>query len=246
MVNYEQSGETITVELDSGETVASGELVQIETNLFGVAQSDADGDADESVACLRKGIFSLRIAAPGGSGLSAGAPMYFDGGPTSDVSSDAIGPKVGYLIEDVGAAETSASVLLVPEASGMFVEGVAELDASSGLAIGDTEFGPELPAGAVVIEAMLNVQTTFTSATDAATIALGLDTDAEGELEAAIAISDGTNPFDAGLRHSDADGDAANATTPLTAPRRFLATVAVEALTDGMLQVIYRYFVPAS
>lgn len=249
MLNYINSGDRITVALDSGETVTSGDLVEIDSNLYGVAQADGDGDDGDSVVLLRSGRFNLTITA--GTAGSAGAPVYHDAG-VSGVTLKAIGPRVGYLADDLGAADTEADVVLTPDAGGsVFVEGVAELDiaraeASEGAGVPsgtDVEFGDELPAGAVIVEAYINVGTTFASATDAATIALGLKTDAEGDLDAAIAISNAGNPWDAGTRVSDAHSGG-SPTTKLTAARRFVANFAGgETVTAGRLQVLYRYFV---
>lgn len=98
-----------------------------------------------------------------------------------------------------------------------------------------------LPANFVITQAWIHVLTTFTSATDAATIKLGY-TGADTAFDAAIAISDGTNPWDAAApRVSD------NAATGLVAAfitaaagDAILATVAVEALTAGKLLVVIK------
>ena len=236
MINYLNSGDLFTLDLESGESVTSGDLVFLDGGVFGVAQKDGDGDTDaNAVACKRSGKYSLAITA--GNTAVSGDPAYYDGG-LPGVTTEAIGPMVGFFAEDLGAGDTEIEVVLVPTPGGMvFGEGIAELDASSGLAIGDTEFGGELPIGAVIVESHIHVETTFTSATDAATIALGLTTDAEGEIDTAIAISHGTSPWDAGTRAGDPY------TTPLTDRRRFVANVAVEALTAGRLQLAYKYAV---
>ena len=113
-------------------------------------------------------------------------------------------------------------------------------------------FGPTLPDNAVVLFYWYEVTTTFTSATDAGTIALGLDTDDANGFKVAIAISAASNPYDAGA-HPNAGDIAADATGPnwliatqttkLTAARQFNATVAVEALTAGQLIVYAIYMV---
>src|SRR5678809_1100409 len=57
--------------------------------------------------------------------------------------------------------------------------------------------GVYLPTKAIIINAWVDVVTTFTSATDAATIALKVE--GTGDLTAAIAISDASNVWDAGV-----------------------------------------------
>jgi hypothetical protein len=108
-----------------------------------------------------------------------------------------------------------------------------------------------LPKGAILSQAFFDIQTTFTSATDAATIAVGV-TGATGAFDAAIAISNGGNPWDAGRRAADeptnqtvipaalSDFHAAAASTSVFV----LATVAVEALTAGKFVLNVEYYIP--
>lgn len=115
--------------------------------------------------------------------------------------------------------------------------------------------GVYLPIGAVVVNAFYQVKTTFTSATDAATIAL--KTEGAGDLKVAIAISDASNVWDAGA-HGCLPGNPALATVAgdtgilqaartaatyitLTAEREIVATVAVEALTAGKAIIFVEY-----
>ena len=125
-------------------------------------------------------------------------------------------------------------------------------------AIGAHGLGVTIPSGAIITNAFYIVNTTFTSATDAATIALHVE--GAGDLKAAIAISDASNVWDAGTRsclpgHFALDGNAltaigmaaADAASYIvtTAEREVTATVAVEALTgSGELTLYVEYFVP--
>lgn len=118
--------------------------------------------------------------------------------------------------------------------------------------------GVYIPSGAVILRAYVDVVTTFTSATDAATIAIKVQ--GAGDAVAAIAISDATNVWDAGIHGTlfnapnlgaDAAHDSAlevialDAATKLktTANREITATVAVEALTAGKAYVFVEYVV---
>jgi hypothetical protein len=116
--------------------------------------------------------------------------------------------------------------------------------------------GVFIPSGAIVTRAFYRVNTTFTSATDAATIALKIE--GAGDLKAAIAISAAGDVYDAGVRsclpgHYALDGNAltaiamaaADAASAIntTANREIVATVAVEALTAGKLTLFVEYVV---
>lgn len=79
-----------------------------------------------------------------------------------------------------------------------------------------------IPDNAVVTAVTYDVITTVTSSSDAATIALQLPTD--GLLSTAIAISDGTNPWDAGAH-------LASVITPIA--QKTTAARALEILTAG-------------
>jgi len=119
--------------------------------------------------------------------------------------------------------------------------------------------GVYLPTKAIITNAWVDVITTFTSATDAATIALKAQN--AGDLTAAIAISDASNVWDAGL-HGCLPGSYAEATVAgdtaildaarkaasfikLTAERELIATVAVEALTAGKAVIYVEYTIGA-
>lgn len=116
--------------------------------------------------------------------------------------------------------------------------------ASYDLVDSDTGAAFELPLNAAVIDGVAAAKTTFTSATDAGTIALGIATDSAAGLKAAIAISNGANPWDAGVRTALIPvGTAATITTKTTNKRKIQAVVAVEALTAGVLDVLIKYIV---
>lgn len=132
---------------------------------------------------------------------------------------------------------------------------------SSGVAnttIAGHGLGVYIPTKAVVTNVWVDVVTTFTSATDAATIALKVQS--ANDLVTAIAISDASNVWDAGLHGSKCgsfalDGNALTALAmaaaqsasqiKLTAERELTATVAVEVLTAGKAVVFAEYFVSA-
>ena len=92
-----------------------------------------------------------------------------------------------------------------------------------------------LPDNAVVVRGYYRVTTTFTSAADTATISIGIPTDDVAGFVAAIAINDGSNPWDAGWHEMIQTGTAASFSEAATAQRAINITVAVQALTAGKL-----------
>ena len=117
--------------------------------------------------------------------------------------------------------------------------------------------GVFLPTKAIITKVWVDVVTTFTSASaDAGTIALHVQ--AADDIVAAIAISDASNVWDAGMHGSkigfpnfgaDAAHDSAlevaalfaGTYLKLTAAREITATVAAAALTAGKMNVYVEY-----
>jgi len=166
--------------------------------------------------------------------ITLGMGMFWDA--TNGVATQkAIGPYLGVATK---AAASGAAYVEVLVDVGTQLPGVrvvnAVLDQTLNSAIGvHTLPGATVPAGWIVIAYGYRVITTFTSATDAATIALGVQTDGAAGLKTALAISNGANPWDAGIV------GLVTAAAPVftTAARSLVATVAVEALTAGKLTV---------
>lgn len=109
-----------------------------------------------------------------------------------------------------------------------------EFTATSGKAIAAHGLSLIVPAGSVVTRVVYKVLTTFTSATDAGTIALSIV--GANDVVSAVAISNGGNPWDAAAL------PVATIVTPTLATwlvaasdLEVTATVAVEALTAGKL-----------
>jgi len=116
--------------------------------------------------------------------------------------------------------------------------------ATDGGAIGTVTLrGGALPDNAIIDRAWYEVTTTFTSATDAATIGLGVATDDATGIVAATAISGMGNIWDAGIQAAIDPSTVADFTTKTTAARDIIATVAVEDLTAGALVLHIEYSV---
>lgn len=95
-----------------------------------------------------------------------------------------------------------------------------------------------LPAKAIITRLSYDVLTTFTSATDAATVALSVE--GANDLKSAVAISDVSNPWDAGI-HAGIPVATAATYVKTTVARSIVVTVAVEALTAGKMYVYADY-----
>ena len=95
-----------------------------------------------------------------------------------------------------------------------------------------------IPDNACVTLDSYDVLTTCTSAGDTGTLKVGLATD--GDLSTAIAINDGTNPWDSGMHFG-------SAATPLavktTGARLIVVTTATQAFTAGKIVFCFRYYV---
>ena len=113
--------------------------------------------------------------------------------------------------------------------------------AVDGGAISAIDLGVTLPDNAIILDGMVDVITTLTSATDAATIAIHAE--AADDIVTAVAILTATD-WDAGLHAIKQLGTAATA-TKLTAARAITATIAVEAVTAGKFVVFLRYVLSA-
>ena len=105
--------------------------------------------------------------------------------------------------------------------------------------------GVTLPDNAIVTRAWYEVLTTLTSGgADAATVSIDIPTDDVAGIVAAIAISDGTNPWAAGLHDAIQTGTAANFAEKCTAARQISITVAGgQDLTAGKFILFAEYVV---
>lgn len=131
----------------------------------------------------------------------------------------------------------------------------ATFDATDGKAIGTHNLAGKLPVGAIITDAFIDVTTTFTSATDAATISVGTQTAAD--LVAATAISAARNIWDAGRKKTlvgnyaldgnaltqvaMADAEAGTLIKVATSAKPVSIVVASEALTAGVFTVFVEY-----
>jgi len=157
------------------------------------------------------------------------------------VAADAISVAAGGITNAKVADTTGAAGLALPKTALV----VYDFAVDGGTAGTITLTGaPTIPDKAVVYVESYRVLTTCTSASDAATVALSLPTD--GALTTAVAISDGSNPWDQGVFSRIAGGLATPLTKLTTAARVPTLTVAGgENLTAGKIVFQLRYWVSA-
>ncbi len=138
---------------------------------------------------------------------------------------------IDTLISQANNAATSGSSVLIGVVSSVsgFAIGAHDLLDANGNVI-------TLPINTRIWDATYDVVTTFTSATDAATISFGVATDAATGLKAATAISTGTTYDAVGAMVAFTPvGTVGTATTKTTAARNVQYTIAVETVTAGKL-----------
>ena len=243
MKNYVGECDTVKAVTPSG-GVVSGTPVLVGRVLVVPDSTQASGEA---VTLVTEGVFLLpkvSAAITGTPHIAAeawafGDVLYWDT-TNSVLTTKMLGPRVAMCTTSAASTDTTGECMLCGcEAPGIYT-GSAVFDATGGKATGTYELtGGALPSGATVIMWDRQVITTFTSATDAATIALGVTTQDTAALKAAIAISNGANPYDAGQF-----GPLPPATAiKTTAARTLAAVVAVEALTAGKMVVDFLYII---
>jgi len=151
------------------------------------------------------------------------------------------------MLASASVVEAKLSTALQGTADGLGMLRVARATFNPSLTAGQRtiaahNLGVTIPDNAVICGGFVDVITTFTSATDAATIALHAQS--ANDLVSAIAISNGGNPWDAGLKAIIPKANTPESTgIKLTAARALTATVASEALTAGKANLFVYYLI---
>lgn len=147
----------------------------------------------------------------------------------------------------IGAGKVLETMLAVPTSAALNAHRIARAVFDPSAVAGDRTIAAHsmtvtLPDNAVITRAWYDVITTFTSATDAATIAIHVE--GANDVVTATAISAGGNVWDAGLHEAIQVGTAATM-VKTSAARAITATVASEELTAGKLVLFLEYTVSA-
>lgn len=142
----------------------------------------------------------------------------------------------------IGAAKVTQAMLTAPSTAGLQASRTAYAVFDPSALSGDRTIAAHALAATLPINAFVTgfwywVETTLTSATDAATVAFSIE--AANDEVTAIAISDGTNPWDTTAKPVEGITKIETTSTWLrtTAARAITATVAVEALTAGRIHI---------
>lgn len=145
----------------------------------------------------------------------------------------------------IGAAKVTEAMQKTQQLAGLHSARVAHgiFDATAGKTQTAFDLGATIPINAFITGAWYWVKTTFTSSTDAATIALSVE--GGNDVVSAIAISNGGNPWDTTSKPVEGIPVVETTSTWLktTAARAVTATVAVENLTAGVMHVWVQYVV---
>ena len=128
-----------------------------------------------------------------------------------------------------------------PKGNGVMRSACATYDfAVHGGATGAKKLGVTIPKGAIIWESLIDVDTTCTTAgSDAGTMAISVAS--ANDIVSAIAVSDGTNPWDAG-KHAGIPVGSAATCIELTSDCVVTATIATQAFTAGKFRVWLFYF----
>lgn len=153
-----------------------------------------------------------------------------DVGLTGNVVGNVVGDLTGSVISPADSGD-GLGVVHLARATYDFAE--------HGGAISAIGLGVTIPDNAIVLGGLIDVLTTLTTAgADAGTIAVHVQT--AGDIVAAVAVSDGANPWDAGL-HAVIPAYTAATAIKLTAAREITATIAGQAVTAGKFEVFLLY-----
>lgn len=113
--------------------------------------------------------------------------------------------------------------------------------ATDGGAIGAIDLGVTIPDNALILGGFVDVITTCTSATDAGTGALHIQS--ADDMVAAVAINNGANPWDAGKHAIVPDLSDISTAVQTTAARAITFTIAAEAFTAGKFNAYFYYVI---
>jgi hypothetical protein len=192
-----------------------------------------------------------RAVCESGALITAGQELGFDSvGRVTPTASALTTYVIGTAIGAASAAGEEILVEIRPynyvdptgvDGTSMVYTAIATFDpsATAGMrTIAAHTLGVTIPDNAIIIDGRIDVLTTFTSATDAGTIAIHVQS--ANDIRTATAISTGTS-WDAPTIQATVPVGTVATAIKLTAAREITATVAVEALTAGKCKIYLDY-----
>lgn len=145
----------------------------------------------------------------------------------------------------IGAAKVTEAMLKTQQLAGLHAARIAHgiYNTGAGFGTGAHTIGATIPINAFITGVWYWVKTTFTSASDAATLAISVE--GANDCVSAIAISDGSNPWDTTAKPVEGIPKVETTSTFLvtTAARALTVTSAVETITAGEMHVWVQYMV---
>ena len=211
------------INLVSGYGNAGGTINQPELHLRGGSAAGAGGNVEVTAgageAATSGGSISL-VAGTGDAGNDSPASITIGGGNGAGVDGA------------VSVAGRIVSQAIVHSVLAWF---------GGGQSIGAHPAGVVIPQNSIIIGGMVDVVTTVTTdGADAGTLALHVES--ANDIVTAIAVSDGTNPWDAGLHDVKPIRTAATSFKTTTA-RDITLTIGGQAMTGGGVAVLLYYIV---
>jgi hypothetical protein len=212
----------ITVDDNEGGGIAVGDALYYHDTGTGTGSVHINNSSSGADA-----FWGIALEAVTGNATTAIKTMHVQVGLTTALSAGSL---------DAGLAGTADGLGLLHVAKATF-----DPSATAGMrTIAAHTLGVTIPDNAIIVGGFIEVLTTFTSATDAGTVAIHAN--GANDIVSAIAISNGGNPWDAGLHAIIPKANTPESTgIKLTAARNITATVAVEALTAGKATIFLYY-----
>lgn len=245
-------------------TPAAGDPVRYgqKTGVALTDESDAGNASGYTSVYFGPSQWTLTVDDNEGTGIAVGDPIYYHdtgtGTGSVNLNNSATGADAyfGTADEAVSANATTAIKVtheplgaMVTIGSGLSVLRVARATFDPS---GDSDMRTvaahtlttQIPDNAIVVGGFVDVVTTFTSADDSATVAIHVQS--ANDIVSAIAISNGGNPWDAGLHAIVPKANTPESTgIKMTADRTITATVGTQALTAGKAE-IFLYYIQSS
>lgn len=228
-----------------GVTSTAAELNLVDGSVAGtaVASKALVLGTNKNVDTLAIADSGLKLGAGAGTAVTAtAAELNILDGVTSTAAELNILDGVTATAAELNASSAAASLL----ADGLVRMGVARATydyAEHGGAISAIGLGVTLPDNALVIGGFIDVITTCTSeGADGGTMAISVE--GANDIVSAIAISDGSNPWDAGKKAIIPKSNTPESTSvKTTAARAITATIAAQTFTAGKFVVFLHYVV---
>lgn len=207
---------------------ASGQLIAERMNLNGIALTTSAGALTWNSHVIATAAGSLTAQALQSEGNKSGS-MVFNGNTNVTV---------------IPSAAANAEVTMPPSGNLLsYTTYQFDVGVDGGVTGTFALRGTQLPINARITRAWYEVTQTFTSASDASAISIGIDGDDDDGIVAPIAISNVANPWDLGVHSTIQNGLTDNISELTTSSRNIELVLAGEALNAGRLVLFVEYMI---